>query len=291
MTIATQTLEAFRYWRQRASALTGLAPYLNAADALARARAETAEGKARRYTGRQFIGAQWGASRRDNPSAPFFVGEDYESIGFRFVGFVDEVSKAYGSRAIEHNGWYTNEFQDETLRGAVFQIPGHKGESRFVGGYLESMGGGYLIDPEIYSEPRGDYDNPRNFAAAMEAARAADSMAERAAEKERDYQEAWQAGSRFASLGEEVAEARKAALAILRERRILASYPDAPAARAAICDRLAQYLESIRAARAKREELVQSIYTPAHQGAFIEGAGLSHWSRLFADSARDWRPA
>lgn len=84
--------------------------------------------------------------------------------------YCDEVS---GAR-IRHTGWYADEFQDTKIRGLVFRLPRSRG---FLAGWTmgESMASG--MDCDIYETE-------------LEAARAADSLAESVANKEREYQEA-----------------------------------------------------------------------------------------------------
>lgn len=72
-----------------------------------------------------------------------------------------------------HTGWFCDEYQDEKIRGLVFRLPKGRG---FLAGW--SMGEG------MASEVSGDiYDSER------EAAWAADNLAERAAEDERESRE------------------------------------------------------------------------------------------------------
>lgn len=139
---------------------------------------------------------------------------------------------------INHNGWFSDPYGDgETIRGIVVRLPRGRG---FLPGW--SMGTGMASAVETSSR----YDDETG------AAYAADSMAERVAEKEREYQSASEAGRRFAELGEEVAESRRAALAILRDRKTASGS-------AALCDVIRDKVESllseIRVARAKREAL------------------------------------
>lgn len=260
------TLEAFRYWRQKPGAVSGLAPFEGAAAMLARARAEVAEGKPRRYTG----AATHYARKASNE--PFFV-EDPASVGLRQVGFSDEVAKAYGSRSIQHQGWYSDAFQDETYRGAVFQLPARDGRERFLAAYAQ--GDGWIIDPsQVFSETtRTDTQTDVcDLDSALEAARSADQMAEREAAKEREYQEAWQAGARWNELGDEIKAARRGALTILRERKRLAA-ADLPASRDAVCDHVRRLIEHIAEMRDERRKLTQDFKWRAD--AFNEGAGLA----------------
>lgn len=207
--------------------------------------------------------------------------EKPESFGLRFVGYADEIC----GRSIGHTGWYCDDSQYEKYRGAVFQIPGRKGESRFIAGYQESYNGGYVIDFEtVFREPRGDYADATDLDAARDAARAADQFAEWNAEDAREYDTAWQAGGRWRDLGEEIADERREALTLLKERRAVRGLADtAPS----ICQRLKSDIESIieRIAelRAERESLAAGEYgeLPFWTGdkilrdAFNNGAGYA----------------
>ena len=90
-----------------------------------------------------------------------------------------------------HYGWFTSEFQDETLRPVVAII----GQGAFYG-YCESCSGGIVLvydgrADKTYQGSRYNVDETR-AEQLRTLARYADSMAERAAEKEREYQERWQ---------------------------------------------------------------------------------------------------
>jgi hypothetical protein len=161
------------------------------------------------------------------------------SIGLRLVGFADEIS-----RSIDHTGWYTSEFCDETLRGIVFQWPSRHGVERYVYGYA---------DPNIEGAATLCFDitDDKN-----DAARWADSIAEHTAEEEREYQAASSARFQFDELGEDISDTRKSALRLIAElkakRRALC---DAPAIIAALRSDIEQMLDSIREARERRVTL------------------------------------
>lgn len=205
--------------------------------------------------------------------------ESEKAGGFRFVGYADVISSRHASRAIDHTGWFTSDDQGETFRGAVLQLPARKGRIRLVAAYLESTNGGYVLDLSlgaVFEEEIGsDSSDPCEHDSAMEAARTADSFAEREAERERDYQEAWRAGQDWSDLGDGIATARKAALQILRERRSLPAGLDKPALCAAIREKVESLVDEIRKARAKREELVSLPLSRTLAEAFNEGAGSS----------------
>ena len=80
----------------------------------------------------------------------------------------------YVTNRINHTGWFTDEYGDgDKIRGIVFRLPRSRG---FLAGW--SMGEGMIteLDCTIYGDETA-------------AAYAADSMAEDAADQEREYQE------------------------------------------------------------------------------------------------------
>ncbi len=122
--------------------------------------------------------------------------------GLRFAGFADEIIDRVG-----HKGWHADSDQGEvngTYRGAVFQIPGNNGRNRYFAGYTESLNRGYVIDVSSFTEGfRGNmYDPVKDHMAKL-----ADRFAETCAERERDYQQAWEAGNRYAELHTELGAA------------------------------------------------------------------------------------
>lgn len=100
---------------------------------------------------------------------------------FRFVGFADEVVR------LRHTGWYADEHGDNLIRGVVFQIPARGGNPQYLAGceWGESSRKGFDSGGGWIEIGRGDI-----YESKEDAARAADSIAERAAEAEREYQEA-----------------------------------------------------------------------------------------------------
>ena len=261
-----ELLTAYRHHREKRRRAT---------EALSLARKDVAA-KTPRYAG----GQQY---KRNNQ---FTIGghtlewmEQPANFGLRFVGYADEVCKrnyAYNGE-IDHTGWYSDDMQYQTLRGAVFQLPARNGQSVYVAGYVEQEnrkpinGDSAAIDLSrlFYGEP--SEDGASYITAAREAARAADAIAERVAEKEREYAEVWRKGSDYAELGEEVAAARKSCLALIAEIKA-----QGKAFSPAICDTLkahvSSYVRDIQKAREKRESLKSDCYHWQY-AAFNEGAG------------------
>lgn len=178
--------------------------------------------------------------------------ENVDAIGLRFVDYADKLVR------LDHTGWYTDPDGFESIRGAVWQLPARNGRARYVAGYPDPINDGAArIDSDtIEGELGGDYGPycDADHDAKADAARRADQLAERVAESERDYQTAWQAGSLYATLGDEIADTRRQLLTALAERRKV-ERADLPA----LCDLLKQTvrqkLATIEAARTERNKL------------------------------------
>lgn len=127
--------------------------------------------------------------------------------GWRERGTAQDVCRIEGSRSVDHSGWYTDDFQDGEIEGYVFQIPSRKGIPQYVPGTKHSDWDGVTI------YPMDRYETP------LECAAAADRYAEKAAEQEREYQEAWQAGREAAELDDEAKRARKDILRLCKDIR------------------------------------------------------------------------
>lgn len=162
---------------------------------------------------------------------------------------------------INHTGWFSDaDGAADKIRGVVFRLPKGRG---FLAGWSMGESMASSVEFEIYESD-------------IEAARAADSLAEKIAETERERDQIWQAGSRWASLGEEVGAARKRALAMLAERRNVSRLNqwDAPTLCAVIVEKIESLVEEIREARAERDRLKAAVWRE-HFEAFNEGAGES----------------
>lgn len=129
-----------------------------------------------KYAGNSIYGAF-------NDDGERFVERPTEN-GFRFVGFCDDLT-----HAIAHTGWFCDEFQDSKFRGAVYQMATRDGKWLFVPAYVNDWNDGVLMDfGNIQTESVYETSDHTDSSAANSAAHCADSLAERAAEKERDYQ-------------------------------------------------------------------------------------------------------
>lgn len=305
-------LNAYKFHR-RNRAKASRPSIMNATQALQYARGDVEAGK-RRYPSEP-MRVCWQSN--DNPRSSERLGyvESPEKIGLRLVGRV--IANCGGRNGIwdkrDDSGWFTDPhgdtFKDGTglCYGVVYQLPGKDGKARFVAGYqFGGCDGGPMVDfgtvfeePAAYwelvrKEAHGTYggywnyqDNPREMDAALTAARSADSMARRAAEDEREYQTAWQAGNLYATAKEEIADNRTTCLELLADRRKarangLAGYD---AICAAIRDKVSGYLSDISDAREKMAKLASGDYQKGEtwygfftgdarlRAAFNDGAG------------------
>lgn len=122
----------------------------------------------KKWAGHKFCGEYYHAPRPE--TAGTGRGFYLESDGQPFARWkwADDVAPC----DIPHTGWFCNEYGDgEKIRGIVVFLPNR----RFLAGWSMGEGMASTIDATLYHS-------------ALDAAFAADSMAERAAEAERDYQ-------------------------------------------------------------------------------------------------------
>jgi len=199
---------------------------------------------------------------RGNVGEPFNVGssvcrwvEDPEAIGLVRLGYCDEVSHDAGHYgAIRHRGWFLDpDDQDEVARGVVFRLAGRAAHRRLFAGFANTT---------RWKPERGEEDaavvcfEPIEFDDELGASYAADCLAERAAEAERNYREASSARLRYEELAEEVTDKRRICLGLLRDiKRARATLCDHQAICAALRERVDQYLDLFRKLRAKRAKL------------------------------------
>lgn len=283
----SELVSAFKFHMREASARATVARAVNptpairafrgnaAREALARARLDVAEGK----------------DRYPNPYPLIGHGKGWkpESDGLRYVGRVvpDELrGSIWDSRG--NTGWYAEPdgHGGNLCFGVVYQLPGRKGESRFVAGYdWSDVDGGPTLDlSRVFVEPRSDWYGraSTDCDAAIDAASHADSLAKSAAEEEREYQTAWRAGSRWNDAAEVISAARKKALAILAERRKAKAAEGFPTLCDVIREKVSDLVESIRESRAEQKRLAEGDELDLYfwngeqrlRDAFMEGAGL-----------------
>lgn len=252
----------------------------DATAALAKARAALQAGRAWKYAGAVWARGYVGTWQKE---AGLYFVEDAESL-FRNVEKAHEVGGRYDRIRGLATGYYCDPWQESLCVAYVVQLPSRKGRARFAPGYRFEESGGLTVDlARAFEGEEGDSDQ-ENTGARKEAARAADQMAERAAEEERDYQTAGAAGSRWADLKAEEEEARAEALAILKERRAARGLDPSgfPALCGALRGQVAALCRQIAKSRKARAELAagqsESLYfwtgEERLRAAFCEAAGL-----------------
>jgi hypothetical protein len=256
------------------------------------ARADIAAGKSR-YPAPIRGHAMRAGFDADKPGSVYV--EKPESFGLRLVGRVAAEPGGRHGYFSNDGGWYDNphgeSFKDGggLIYGLVYQLRGCGGQARFVAAYQDGANQSCaLIDfSKVYASDREDsywvrHGDKDDIAPLRAAARAADDMAKSAAETEREYNTAWQAGSRWAHHHEEAATIRAEILGILKERRAVKGAPGYPALCRAIRDRVASLLADLQARRQKMATLAAGDHSvlgfwtgdKALQDAFCDGAEL-----------------
>lgn len=119
--------------------------------------------------------------------------EDTNEAGLRFVGFCDDILP----RSISHSGWFIDNYESETIRGAVWQLPTRHGKECFLAGYWDPFNG----------EPMAHIDMEVEHCK-EEAARSADNLCEYVAEDMRRYSQIDSNEQRIEELLEEITTLR-----------------------------------------------------------------------------------
>ena len=176
--------------------------------------------------------------------------------GLRFTDYCDQINNY-----IRHKGYYCDEFGDSILRGVVYQLPARKGKTQYIAGYSDpdNEGAALLNFNDIYDDEN-------------DAARSADQFAEREAENQREYNEAWQAGNQYARKGEDLSTLRKATIELLKAIKNKQSEPViCKAIRSQINSQLAEYI-NLKKSRFELIERFNASYQRAIWPAFNDGA-------------------
>lgn len=301
MAISENLLSAYRWNRQADKMKLYPMPkgaFATASEAIERARYDIAANRTRYASSRwakPYPAVSWQQENRPRSGEKIAHVERPERAGLRLVG---RVMVECGGRngywdSREQCGWFTDPYGDVGRDGSglcyglVFQLPARDGKARFVAGYeFGGTDGGPTVDfGDIWEEDcRDGYHNsdPKDYDAARDAARAADHMAQRAAEDEREYQTAWAAGNIYSDCLQELATIRKSVLSTIRDMKgackTIAQLPES------IRARLRQSIESELTEResifAKMEKLKSGDYDSlifypgeTERGAFNEAAG------------------
>lgn len=124
--------------------------------------------------------------------------------GLRYLGPVHEITSSHHASYMEgadyiptpivdHTGWFTNHYQDEKIFGEVYQLPGRNGKPCYLPAVCDACNEGASV-----IDFHGSTDSLRD------AILAADGMAERMAESEREYQLKESVETRVSEIGEEI---------------------------------------------------------------------------------------
>jgi hypothetical protein len=201
----TDIQDCYRWYRQQdlrnhGGRLSRYSPKLS----LAMARADVVKGTKRYpHTGKPYAG-QWQAlermPRHSNPSGRAYYADTWPT-GWRDLGDAHDVV------SMRHEGWCADSFQDSLIIGRVLQLPARDGKPVYVPGTYSTGSDGVTLYPLDWYDDKAD------------CARAADQYAERLAEIEREYSDAWQAGSLAASHDHDAKAIRSDIIALVRDLR------------------------------------------------------------------------
>lgn len=194
-------------------------PATRARDALDFARVDVAAGKKRYTSMRDVVNASQNDPGAANSSGARYF-PDPAACGFRDQGTAHDIAP----RAVEHTGWYTDQFYDSLAVGVVFLLPGRDGHARAYpavrhtgadgDGALIYMREGERVESRREELDRGDF---------RDVAVRADRLAEIYAENERAYQAAAGAGNQWR-------ENREQSASVCRDlRKLRAALRDLPA--------------------------------------------------------------
>ncbi len=169
--------------------------------------------------------------------------ESPEAVGLRFVGKAHDVARNNGAlRAIDHTGWYVDEYQDNLVCGVVYQLSGRGGQPRYLAGHADPWndGAACLSFDEIFGDE-------------MEAARRADRIAELMAEGERKHACRCSNEARAEEIPDEIHSELMTARALLQDYRRIPVH--LIAARAVISQRIASLRRVVADLREERQTL------------------------------------
>jgi hypothetical protein len=186
--------------------------------------------------------ANWSQDRQT-----IFV-DDLKDCPFIFEGDAGDLAK------IGHTGWYTDHYCDNLVKGAVmsFRNPGrlygeddntgNQTHKVYLAAYYETDADGATIDYSYFYET------------ARAAAYGADRLAERAAEKEREFQAKDQAERDIEDHRADIHRLNKETLALIKEVKQQASiFP------ATVCDLIRDHIESVVEQRREKFERIAAL--------------------------------
>lgn len=181
---------------------------------------------------------------------------------------------------MRHSGYYSDANCSETYVGHVWQLPARDGVPRYVAGYVEDQGGS-LRNSGIDGRRASGYVVIEHDGAGLvfhddkeDAARAADGMAESAAEEAREYSERWQEASNAdadrETAREELRDARKEARDTIKAARELSA---AGVACEAIEKTRAILADKVAAARRDMRRALRDIASASEKIESLDMAG------------------
>jgi hypothetical protein len=167
------------------------------------------------------------------------------SNGLRKAGDAHAIAK------LDHTGWFTDSFQDETVHGEVYRLPSRKGKALFV--------------PAV-NDPNNDdcacLDFSRITEDETQAARWADEMAQRWAEFEREYREKEAAENRLSEIADEIKEAYQTFRRIAMEIKA-SKVQDVAIVRELVRDKWRETKREIKRLRRERKKIEAEGYDAA----------------------------
>ena len=176
--------------RRKVSSGTVMGRDVTASDCLSRARYILSDGRVD-YPGRYMTARVWsGLGGSDGATSDDSMRwiENPAARGLRIRAAHDVVR-------LDHTGWYLDSYgMGDTVHGIVAILPGRNGKARAVAGYADPFNDGPVcIDvSEIFESDPDTY----HCDAYRDASRRGDSIAERYAEQEREYHDAYDDGAR-----------------------------------------------------------------------------------------------
>jgi len=160
--------------------------------------------------------------------------ENVESVGLRFVCYADK-ELSY----LRHEGYFADHYQDQVIRGAVWQLPARDGCETYVYGWKDPNNeGAACIDFERTDDKTS-------------AAKWADSMAEREAEKQREFYAKDAAAQDIENFREAIHHNNQDALILIKEIKQAGQFTPA------ICRALKTQLQKMLDYRARQFELIR----------------------------------
>lgn len=247
-----------------------LAPRFTAIGAYRQAIEDGLNGKVRHPSSVPLYFGSWQTEGKFRPRERAFY---CDAFPFRHVGRTDECARAAGLRGrsdlVDCQGYYTDDYGDNgTLEGHVLLLP----QGKFIPATRHTEQDGVTLYPlDIHED-------------AISAARSALGIADREAERERDYQRAWRAGVDAAQHQDNANRIRREIRQIIGDLRTSrrAIRPDIDGgteednALLRVCDvvrgKVRSLLSDLYREREKRDELKSDYGTePAFIETFAEG--------------------